>query len=255
MQEAILLVEKVSKDFAGVRALRDVDVTVGRGQIHGLIGPNGSGKTTFFNVVTGMFPPTAGVIRFGSRGITDMKAHRISTLGIGRTFQGGLMVPTLTCLENVMIGLHGGTKTDVLGTFFRVPFKASFQEKRIEKRAIELLDMVGLATYARKWAGELVWVERQLVQIARALAGEPELLLLDEPTAGMGTEETHRVEEIIRRVRSMGVTIMLVSHEVRLVNSLSDHITVLNAGEVICTGPPHQVQRDPRVMEAYLGTD
>jgi branched-chain amino acid transport system ATP-binding protein len=255
MQEIILVAQKVSKDFAGVHALRDVDVTVRPGQIHGLIGPNGSGKTTFFNVVTGIFPPSAGKILFGSREITDLKCHQISRLGIRRTFQGGLVIPTLTCLENVMSGFHGGTRTNVLGTFLRCPFTSSFQEKKIRERALELLGLVGVARYAHRWAADLVWVERQLVQIARALAGEPKLLLLDEPTAGMGAEESHRVEEIVRRVQSMGVTIMLVSHDVRLVTGLSDWITVLNAGEVVCAGPPKQVQRNPRVMEAYLGAE
>jgi branched-chain amino acid transport system ATP-binding protein len=255
MKEPILAAQKVAKDFAGVRALKDLNITVGRGQIHGLIGPNGSGKTTFFNVVTGIFPPSTGKVLFGSREITDLKAPRISKLGIRRTFQGGLVVPTLTCLENVMIGLHGGTRADVLGTFLRSPFTSSSQEKKIKERALEFLDLVGMAGYAYRWANDLVWVERQLVQIARALVGKPELLLLDEPTAGMGAEESYRVEEIVRRVQSLGVTIMLVSHDVRLVMRLSDRITVLNAGEVISSGPPQEIQRDPRVMEAYLGTD
>jgi branched-chain amino acid transport system ATP-binding protein len=255
LADSILKLEKVTKDFSGVRALDNVDWIVERRQIHGLIGPNGSGKTTALNVVTGILPATQGRIIYKSQNITTLKSHDIVRLGISRTFQGGLVVPTMTCLENVMTGAYPRTNTDLIGTYLRPPLKTSIQEESMRSRSRELLELVGLSDYAERWTGELVWVERQLLQIARALAARPELLLLDEPTAGMGRGESERVGQIVRLLRDMDIAIVLVSHDMKLVTGMSDWITVLNSGEKISEGPPEEVQRDRRVLEAYLGRD
>jgi branched-chain amino acid transport system ATP-binding protein len=251
----MLVVENLTKEFNGIRALNRVNCTIKKGQIHGLIGPNGSGKTTFFNVLTGLIPASKGKIYFESKEISDMRPYLIAKLGISRTFQRGFIAPSMTCIENVMAGAHGCTRTDIIGTFLRRPFIKSTQELKLKIRARELLHAVGLDGFEDRWAGDLVWIERQLLQIARALAANPKLLLLDEPTAGMGPGESQRVSQIIRQVLKMGVTIILVSHDMNLMAGLAEWITVLNSGEKICEGPPDVIKRDPKVLEAYLGSE
>jgi branched-chain amino acid transport system ATP-binding protein len=250
----ILSTSGLSRNFGGIHALDKLDITIEKGQIHGLIGPNGSGKTTLFNLITGLLPVSEGNIYFDSVDITCLSPYIINKLGVSRTFQKALIMPLMTCLENVMLGMHGHTKLDLLGTFLRPPFTHSKQETRITQRAIELLQFVGIADLAEKRAAELVWVECQLMQIARALACEPKLLLLDEPTGGMGSAEKEKVDRLIREIRDkMGMTIILVAHDVDLVMGISDIVTVINFGKKIAEGTPKQVRNDPVVLEAYIG--
>ncbi len=251
----ILSTKDLSVHFGGLIALNNVDVNVKEGEIHGLIGPNGAGKTTFTNAVSGLIKPNTGKVLFMDETISSLEPHTITEKGISRTFQKAQILPELNCLQNVMTGCHPRIKSGMVKTMFYPHFLRKNEEKKIETRAMELLDLVGMAESAERSGGELSWVECQLLQIARSMATEPKLVILDEPTAGMGFEESRMVGEIIRQIRDTGVTIVLISHDMKLVMENAEMISVLDFGEKIAEGNPDNIKDDPRVLEAYLGTE
>lgn len=247
-------VQQVSKQFGGITALSDVSFSIEDGEIFGLIGPNGAGKTTLFNMITSLLSPSDGNIYFQGEKIDRLKPHKITKKGICRTFQNIRLFPEMTVIENIMIGTHTRTSAGVWRSFFRTGSQKR-EEKAIRKQAEELLETVQLSNERETIAKNLAYGQQRRLEIARALASEPRLLLLDEPAAGMNEQETDRLHQLIMDIRSQGVTILLIEHDMAFVMKTCDRMAVLNFGEKIAEGDPKTIQGNPEVIKAYLGEE
>jgi len=249
---AVLSTTGVTKRFGGLVAVNSVNCEINRNEIVGIIGPNGAGKSTLFNCITGVYEPTEGRVMFHDKDITGLKPNEITSLGIARTFQNIRLFKEMTVIENVMVGTHTRTKTNLIDAIFKLP-RYRQAEKQAHEKALSMLELVGLSDYQYHYATSLPYGLQRRLEIARAIASDPEVLLFDEPAAGMNEHETSDLMDLIRQLKQMGYTILLIEHDMKLVMNICERIYVLDHGSLIASGVPSEIKSNPLVIEAYLG--